>query len=232
MRHQSQTRCQHCHSFKAGQAPWLALTSSDEDVSLTLADKKITVPQLRHPVHGQYDGKVACAVCHASWSYSDQGTHLFRQDDDNFEPWEAISVQGSYEVEEQVYLGINVDDSTPPTMTDKLNGASHLGLWHKGFELRRWEFPIFCRDEQGTLQVCRPILDLHLSWVDEESELVMDNVKPEQAPAYGLLPYTPHTMGKAGPFYRQRLQENLHLLDYPLNLDKGPDLNPAISPTP
>jgi hypothetical protein len=53
------------------------------------------------------------------------------------------------------------------------------------------------------LRVLRPSLDLHLSWVDEQGQTVFDSTG---GPGTGMRPYTPHTMGKAGPFYWQRLQ--------------------------
>ena len=228
----STTTCRSCHEFTAAkQNNGLQLAENNGTVILSLSHKKITVPQLHHPAHAQYRGKVACAVCHSQWSYTDEGTHLFRQDDEDYDPWEAISVQGSFEVEHEVYTNINLAGYPYPFMSDKLTGKTTIGLWHKGFELRRWEFPIICADDDGILQICRPILDLHLSWVDEESEVIMDNITPNKTPRHGLLPYTPHTTGKAGPFYRQRLKTNLHLLEQPLNMDKAPGLNPAMKDT-
>lgn len=52
----------------------------------------------------------------------------------------------------------------------------------------------------------RPILDLHLSWLDEEHKIRFDAIQAQSADK-GLHPYTPHTTGPAGMFYRQRLQD-------------------------
>jgi hypothetical protein len=188
--------------------------------TLTTANYEFAIPQLHHPAHKQYADKADCAVCHSVWSFNDQGTHLFRQDAEEYDDWEAISVQGSFEVEHEIYANINQEGYPYPFMSDKLTGQGYYGLWHKGFELRRWEFPQICKDDTGKLYVCRPILDLHLTWVNDEEDVMFDNVRPENAPVKGLVPYTPHTIGKAGSFYKQRLKTNAELLDYPLNLEK------------
>ena len=52
----------------------------------------------------------------------------------------------------------------------------------------------------------RPVLDLHLSWIDEEHKVRFDAVAA-QSDNKGVQPYTPHTTGPAGIFYRQRLQD-------------------------
>lgn len=222
MNGQSATSCGDCHEFAShGKKSGLALSILKGEVKLSLGpEASRAVPQLRHPAHTRYRDKAACAVCHAQWAVSDEGNHFFRQDDEEYDPWEAISVQGSFEVEQEVYSNINGDGYPYPFMNDKLDGKTGLGLWHKGYELRRWEFPLICEDDEGKLQVCRPILGMALSWVNEDGEVMMDNAKPSQAPPHGLLPYTPHTMGKAGPYFRQRLQTNEELLRYPLNMEK------------
>jgi hypothetical protein len=52
----------------------------------------------------------------------------------------------------------------------------------------------------------RPVLDLHLSWIDEEHKVHFDAIQ-DQTGNKGLQPYTPHTTGPAELFYRQRLHD-------------------------
>lgn len=141
-------------------------------------------------------------VCHARWSYNDQSTQLLRIDHDDYGEWDELFVQDSAEVEVLLLNAIYGDSDVPPVMTDKVTGRKRPGIWLKGFEIRRWESPIIAPDRQGRLQVMRPILDLHLSWVDEEGETGFDSIS---GPGSGLRPYTPHTIGKAGAFFGQRL---------------------------
>ena len=224
--------CQTCHAFTAATAP-PSLTTKGGDIIFTTPERTYSVPQMANPAHNKYGAVATCTACHALWTYNDEGTHLFRQDAEEYEPWEALSTQGSYEVEREIIVNLNSDEGYPyPFMSDKLTGKGYFGLWFKGYELRRWEFPIICKDEAGKFTTCRPILDLHLTWVNSDEEVVFDNARPSHAPKYGLLPYTPHTIGKAGPFFKKRLQTNHHLLDQPLNLDKGPGLNPAMEAKP
>jgi hypothetical protein len=215
------TACTDCHEYKE-KTSLLNITLKNNIPTLITALKKFAIPQLQHPAHQKYKNKAACGVCHAVWSFSDEGTHLFRQDTDEYDDWEALSIQGSFEVEHEVYANLNTDGYPYPFMSDKLTGQGYYGLWHKGYELRRWEFPIICKDDNNMLQICRPILNLSLTWVNDEEEVVFDNATPPKAPHKGLLPYTPHTIGKAGPFYPERLKTNTSLLDYPLNLEKQP----------
>lgn len=224
--------CRTCHAFSAATAP-PSLTAQEGKIIFTTPERAYSVPQMTHPAHAKYGEVATCTACHALWSYNDEGTHLFRQDAEVYEPWEALSIQGSYEVEREIFVNLYTGEAYPyPFMSDKLTGKGSYGLWHKGYELRRWEFPIICPDETGRLTTCRPLLDLHLTWVNSDGEVIFDNVTPSQAPEHGLLPYTPHTIGKAGPFFKKRLQTNYHLLKQPLNLEKGPGLNPAMETKP
>ena len=72
--------------------------------------------------------------------------------------------------------------------------------------MRRWESVQLGRDTSGRISVMRPVLDLHLSWIDEEHNVRFDAIQAQSADK-GLQPYTPHTTGPAGIFYRQRLQD-------------------------
>lgn len=195
--------CRSCHQQGKKRPVRQNLFLENEQLFLRLASsgKKLEVPALSNPAHLQAD-RVDCVVCHAQWSYNDRGRHLMRHDVTDFEPWWALAVQGSSEVEQQVWgAGAN-----PPYMQDKISGETRPGIWYMGYELRRWEAPLIRRDSEGRLRLFRPILDLSLSYVDQEERLIFDSVTP-QDPLQGLRPYTPHTIGKAGIFYGQRLEE-------------------------
>ena len=127
-----------------------------------------------------------------------------RQDTDDYDPWAFLTVQGSIEVEAQLENNLYGGDYTDPVMIDKLSGEARPGLWYKGFEQRRWEAILFCNDDQGKTTVCRPSLDLHLSYVNTNEEVIFDSVAT-MPDTRKIRPYTPHTTGKAGSFFRQRL---------------------------
>jgi len=91
-------------------------------------------------------------------------------------------------------------------MRDGITGETRRGLWVLGYTQRRWENMPLGRDIHGTIQVMRPILDITLSWVDEKQNVVFDSRKiPSHN--HGMLPYTPHTTGKAGIFYEQKIED-------------------------
>ena len=126
---------------------------------------------------------------------------------DEIDSWERLTVQSSSEVE--IFLEHNLyseEDELEPTMLDSINGQQKPGVWYLGFTQRRWENILIDLDSDGIIKVFRPILDLRISAVDEEGELLFDNLKGK---ASGLLPYTPHTTGPAGLFYEQRF---IHIL--------------------
>ncbi len=167
------------------------------------------IPLLQHPAHEGQTEDITCQACHAQWTFNDFGKHFLRSDTDNFDIWENISVQGNFEIE--TILDNNNDfDKTelPAHMTDKLTGEQKVGLWHKGFTMRRWETIILGRDNKGRITTMRPALDYSLSWIDEEENVRFDSVS-SLTPDRGLRPYVPHTTGPAGIFYRERIEEFL-----------------------
>ena len=201
--------CLSCHGWRPGlplplnnlhvEAGHLVLTTR-------LSGKKIVVPQPVHPAHKQYGNKVDCTVCHSQWTFNDQGTYLLRTEHPDNPAWSMLAVQGSSEVEEQ----LNNPPPDGPSLRDKITGVSTPGLWLKGYELRRWENPLVGLGPDGKLHIFRPILDLHLSMVDADEKVLFDNA--DVAPARRrYLPYTPHTVGKAGAFFSERLKPNLPL---------------------
>jgi hypothetical protein len=195
--------CETCHVAQGSLPPGLDLKRSAAGLILTTKaeGKELLVPRLAHPAHRTYGTRVACAVCHAQWSFNDEETHLLRTDSANLAPWSLLPVQGSLEVENR----FSSESSEPPTMRDALTGKPAPGIWLKGYRQRRWETILIGRDSSGRLVVMRPILNLSLSHIDSNDQLRFDAVKA-QSPNGGLLPYTPHTIGKAGAFYRERLQ--------------------------
>ncbi|MCW5204060.1 hypothetical protein VU12_14120 [Desulfobulbus sp. US4] len=167
------------------------------------------VPRLEHPAHAKYKDSVTCQVCHAQWTYNDQATHLLLSYSDDADPWERLAAQSSSEVERFVEHNMySEEDSLTPSLPDQVTGQRKAGIWYTGFTKRRWEDILIRKDTDGLIKVFRPILDLRLSAVDEDGEILadFDNLTGKDE---GLLPYTPHTTGPAGLFYEQRF---LHLL--------------------
>lgn len=172
-------------------------------------EKERLVPTLEHPAHAEYKDRVACQVCHAQWAFNDRETHLLLSYSEDADPWERLSVQSSSEVERFVEHNLyNEEDGIAPSLPDQISGERKPGIWYTGFRERRWEDILIRKDKDGIIKVFRPILDLRLSAVDEDGEVLadFDNLTGKDK---GLLPYTPHTTGPAGIFYEQRF---LHLL--------------------
>ncbi len=167
-----------------------------------------SVPMLENPAHKKYSGRVSCQVCHAQWSFDDYGTYLLRSATDDFDMMERLTVQSSSWVEQLLNHNLYSDeDELNPTMPDGITGKIVEGIWYKGFGQRRWRPIIVRRDVDGILKVFRPILDLHLTAVDSDGRVLFDDLTGN---GDGFLPYTPHTTGPAGIFYRNRFN---HLLE-------------------
>ncbi|WP_457575386.1 hypothetical protein [Desulfomarina sp.] len=149
--------------------------------------------------------KISCQVCHARWSFNDFGRHFLRSDTDDFDPWIFLTRQGSSEIEDILTNNTDYDrEELPPEMADKINGRKKIGLWYKGYGMRRWQPVLLDRDKNGTLTTVRPALDYFLSWIDEEEKVRIDSQKANSK-HNGLRPYTPHTTGAAGLFYKNRI---------------------------
>ncbi len=210
-------KCADCHdhtNIKAGR-PVSNIQFSEETNSFSLlsaGDGKLhPIPLMEHPAHIKYNSLAGCQVCHAQWSFNDSGTHLIRNDLEEYDDFSKLSVQGSFEVEQILKNNLDFDaNEMPHSMTDKISGAVKNGLWYKGFETRRWENIPIGRDQNGRLQVMRPLLDIYLSWIDEEEKVQFDSIK-SGAINNGYTPYVPHTTGKAGIFYKNRIEEFLRL---------------------
>jgi hypothetical protein len=206
------TTCKSCHDSDTVQ------TNINESITFVdnhyLFTSKATgkvspLPIMVHPAHRKYNNKISCQGCHALWAYDDDQTHLVRIDHDDFDEFEKLTLDGSSEVFQIVSSQMEFDaEWLDPVMTDKFTGESLPGIWFKGFKQRRWENIRLVPDAEGTLQVARPLLDLHLSWIDEEEVVQFDNITvlPDTSRS---IPYAPHTIGKAGPFYEKRFS---HLL--------------------
>ena len=163
---------------------------------------------MRHPAHEKYGKEVSCQVCHAQWAFNDSATHLLRSTSDEYDFQERLTVQSSSWVEHVLEHNLySAEDEIDPTMADGITGQVRPGIWYKGYTQRRWENIIIKRDLDGVIKVFRPILDLHLSAIDEDGEVLSDNLT---GTGRGLLPYTPHTTGPAGLFYYNRF---LHLVE-------------------
>ena len=199
--------CESCHLPSSSHVPPAAVERRNTGLQLTtiLSGKTLDIPPATHPAHKAHGNKAACTVCHAQWSFSDRGVHLLRLDVEDYDTWEELIVQSSFEIEMVISNSLyGAGDIIEPIMRDKITGRFEPGMWLKGFIFRRWEDIPIAPDAAGKLQVMRPILDLHISYVNSYDEVVFDSFTPSTKNS-GMLPYTPHTIGKAGALYHNRL---------------------------
>ena len=133
------------------------------------------VPRLEHPAHAKYKDRVACQVCHAQWTFNDRATHLLLSYSDDADPWERLAAQSSSEVERFVEHNMySEEELIEPSLPDQISGKRKAGIWYTGFTVRRWEDILICKDKDDIIKVFRPILDLRLSAVDEDGEVLAD----------------------------------------------------------
>lgn len=173
---------------------------------LSKTGRKHPVPVMNHAAHFNQKDHISCQVCHAQWTFGDSGKHFLRSDIDDFDPGYRLAIQGNSELEKILINNMDFEkDELPPTMSDKITGVMKAGLWYKGFTKRRWETILIGRDTNNAITTLRPMLDIKLSWVDENEEVRFDSVSPDTDHS-GFLPYTPHTTGPAGMFYNERIR--------------------------
>lgn len=198
--------CAACHQRPArGATPLPANVRIVENsliLTAALTNQEHVVPQLKHPAHARYGEQVACQVCHAQWSYNDSPTHLLRVDLDEYDDWDSLTVQSSHEIEQLLDHNLySLEDELDPAMRDNITGEKRVGLWYKGFGERRWESIVILRDKDDIIKVFRPILNVRLSAIDADENVLFDNISGN-GPQW--LPYTPHTTGRAGLFFQIR----------------------------
>jgi len=202
------TTCADCHDAAklAEKLPAGVQSGTDGYYLLAKSDgKKHQIPLLHHPAHFN-ETNVSCQACHAQWSFDDVKTYLLRADIEEYENWSRLTVQGSSELERLLENNLDYDkEELPPMATDTISYEKRLGIWYKGYSMRRWESIPLGRMADGTISVMRPELNLSLSWIDENETVRFDG-HDAAAANHGLLPYTPHTTGPAGIFYEQRLR--------------------------
>ncbi len=198
--------CLTCHGSTLAPGAPEALSDRDgrRELTLALTGKRLPVPLMKDPAHGRYGAKVACQVCHGQWSFADHGNHLLLAEAPDYDAWQALTRQGSSEVEARLEAVLFQNSEAEAAMSDGITGISSPGIWLQAYELRRWEEINTCLDGDGILQLCRPILDLHLSYTNADGEVVFAGLTPGAGTPV-LQPYTPHTTGRAGAFYPQRL---------------------------
>ncbi len=202
--------CRTCHQWRPGSAPPLAnLNSSNNRLYIKLkgSGKTLLIPQMRNPAHEQYGSRADCTVCHAQWSFNDWGTNLIRIDAGDLDDWTEFVVQSSFESEWQLNQILHNGNEDPPMMADKITGVLRPGIWLKGFEKRRWQPIPIGTDKSGRLRIMRPILDLRLSYVNADEEVIFNSEVTGAGKIW--LPYTPHTIGPTPVFFRRRLKDNL-----------------------
>ena len=215
-------QCVDCHAPESSSSPDpVNLRTEGEQLFLSIQgdEQERLVPRLQHPAHSTYKEQVSCQVCHAQWAYNDGTTHLLLSYSENVDPWDRLAVQSSSAVERFVEHNLYTEeDELAPALPDQITGEQKPGIWYTGFTQRRWEDILVDKDTDGIIKVFRPLLDLRLSAIDEDDEIIadFDNLKGKDT---GLRPYTPHTTGPAGLFYEQRF---LHLL---AGQDEEPDHN-------
>ena len=214
--------CSSCHQWNEESIQTLpdnvTIRNNKPVLTARLTGEQHTIPQLSHPAHKQYGNQVSCQVCHAQWSFNDSTTHLLRNDTDDFDSWDRLTVQSSSEVEQLLDHNLYSDEEErSPTMKDSITGKPVEGIWHKGFTQRRWEDMIIKRDKDGIIKVFRPILDLRLSFIDNNENVPFDNITGN-GPV--LHPYTPHTTGPAGMFYLNRFADIIHPRPAPSSPEK------------
>jgi len=203
-------QCISCHTADITSPLPANVNKEDNDFFLTTIKdgSRHRIPQLVHPAHTRYRGRVACQVCHAQWGFYDRPTHLMLSYLEDADPWERLTIQSSSAAEAFLEHNLNSDDDElSPFMPDAINGKQKPGIWLMGFTQRRWKDIIIKKDNDGIIKVFRPILDLRLSAISEDEDVLFDNL---QGKGNSLLPYTPHTTGPAGLFYEQRF---IHLLE-------------------
>jgi hypothetical protein len=208
--------CVDCHRSDIDGKRFAEISETDDNrlvFTSSASGVQYTIPQIEHPAHDRYGERFSCQACHARWTFNDAPVHLLRIDHEEFYDFYKLSLDGSSEVLEIISSHIDEDgDLLEPVMSNKFTGTKEWGIWFKGFGERRWESVPLVIDEAGTVTTGRPILDLRLSWIDEDEQARFDNIEPADTVTRNR-PYAAHSIGAAGVFYEERIRPFLKSLE-------------------
>ena len=211
--------CRDCHvsgdhpSIKKDEAGNLILMTSNK-VRAIPAWKAETVS---HGINAHRE-HLTCSSCHAAWSFQDYGLNLMLDERNEYWKWSINSSQNDPQVQAllEKYVGSFADlippqggrlaalpeeDWQSPRSFDWLSKVSRIGIWYRGWTLRRWSNPPLGLDSQGKVSVLRPMHQYVISYVDKDDKLILDTHLPTTGSGFPALianPYTPHTTTKIG----------------------------------
>ncbi len=145
--------------------------------------------------------KVRCSVCHAVWMPRDEGLYFVLYEEPDWEDWQELFVQEDAWVE-KLFLEFFQGKVPSANMPDRLSGKRRPGVWFFTLKKRTFEKFVMGWDASGRLSLMRPLLDIHLSYVNAEDELLFENLTPKDSKE---LPVTPHTTGPGDTFRAWRV---------------------------
>lgn len=211
--------CSGCHV--SGDHP---LVKKDESGNFTLMtrnrDRAITKwnPEtFSHKIKAHRDS-LTCSSCHAAWSFQDYGFNLMLDERNEYWKWSINSSQNDPQVQNLLrkYIGdfaelippqggrlpaIPEEEWQTPCSSDWLSNASRIGIWYRGWTLRRWSNPPLGLNSHGKVSVLRPMHQYVVSYVDKNEKLILDSHLPATGSGFPSLivnPYTPHTTTRMG----------------------------------
>ncbi|QJA05614.1 hypothetical protein FVE67_01845 [Thermosulfurimonas marina] len=155
--------------------------------------------------------RVRCESCHAVWMARDEGLYFTLYENPDWEEWQELWVQEDAEIE-ALFREFFSGKTPRPFTTDKLSGKARRGVWFLTLKRRRYEEVTLGRDARGRISPVRPLLDLHLSWVDAEEEIRLEDWHPQGARE---LPVTPHTIGPGDTLRALRILRDFGLWENP-----------------
>ncbi|MBX6423239.1 cytochrome c3 family protein [Thermosulfurimonas sp. F29] len=163
----------------------------------------------RRPFHTERVlARVRCIACHAVWMARDEGLYLTLYENPDWDEWQELFVQQDAEIEAQFREFFR--GKTPKgIMTDRLTGKPRRGVWFLTLERRRFERVTLGRDREGRVSPVRPVLDLHLSYVNAADEVVVEDWHPAGSVER---PVSPHTVGPGDTLRSLEILKRLGLL--------------------
>ena len=156
----------------------------------------------RRPFHTRRVlSRVRCVSCHAVWMARDKGLYFTLYDAPDFEEWQELFVQEDAEIE-GLFRDFFSGKTPRPFTTDKLSGRERRGVWLLTLRHRTFEKVKLGLDARGRVSPMRPILDLHLGYVNAEDEVLVEDLHPRGRVE---LPVVPHTVGPGDTFRSLRI---------------------------
>jgi hypothetical protein len=219
--------CVDCHNGKGGKK-W--------ESSAKCADCHQNPTSKNHP---SYHDNISCSACHSAWNISSYELSVFRDDTADYAKWKELTLQEDGYLTNFLNKALKSKKPPKPIMPDWVDKRMEDGIWYSGYRYKRWEHFVLGNNNEGKIEILRPLFQYRISYKDANGTMILDDVKEIDGKSIeAWLPYAPHTITKRAKtcemchenpllLKTKKSDNEIFNLMYPKNIINGAPLTPT-----